>query len=227
MHVIGKFDKQRKCIIDNANNMLVIHPDFLVSSTTVADSFGCTRRAVLQDRVKASADISKPLVYGSILHELFQSALAVNDFSTRFFQVAIEKVLVENIEQLFILKEDIPVARDYLKSKVILIQEWANVFVSAVPKREAKATDHRGSENPRICINKVLDIEERVWSPMYGLKGNIDATVQVTVEDSVSTKTLTVPFEMKTGRNSTAVLHRAQTMLYTLLMEDRYGMHHS
>ena len=76
---------------------------------------------------------------------------------------------------------------------------------------------------PNLCINKVLDIEEHVWSPMYGLKGNIDATVQSTIKDRKSERTLTVPFEMKTGKNSTAALHRSQTMIYTLLLKDRYG----
>ena len=86
------------------------------------------------------------------------------------------------------------------------------------------AVDHRGRDRPNVCINKVLDIEEHVWSPLYGLKGNIDATVQVTIKDCKDKRTLTVPLEMKTGRNSTAFMHRAQTMIYTLLLEDRYGM---
>ena len=58
---------------------------------------------------------------------------------------------------------------------------------------------------------------------MYGLKGNIDATVQARVRDRKSDRTITVPFEMKTGKNSTAAIHRAQTMIYTLLLKDRYG----
>ena len=74
-----------------------------------------------------------------------------------------------------------------------------------------------------MSINKLLDIEEHVWSPMYGLKGNIDATVQVTMQDDQGERTLTVPLEMKTGTNSTNVSHRAQTALYTLLLSDRYG----
>jgi len=74
-----------------------------------------------------------------------------------------------------------------------------------------------------MSINKLLDVEEHVWSPMYGLKGNIDATVQVTMQDETGERTLTVPFEVKTGKNSTSASHRAQTALYTLLLSDRYG----
>lgn len=121
-------------VIDNASGMLIVNPDFLVSSTTVADSFGCTRRAVLQDRVKATGDISKPLVYGSILHELFQKALASNNFSTEFLRDSIDALLVQHIEQLYILKEEISAAKEYLRSKVELMQHWADLFISVKPK---------------------------------------------------------------------------------------------
>ena len=74
-----------------------------------------------------------------------------------------------------------------------------------------------------MSINKLLDVEEHVWSPMYGLKGNIDATVQVIMQDEEGERTLVVPFEVKTGKNTSSASHRAQTALYTLLLSDRYG----
>lgn len=58
---------------------------------------------------------------------------------------------------------------------------------------------------------------------MYGLKGNIDATVQAVLQDGAEQKTLTVPLELKTGKNNTNEAHRAQTALYSLLLSDRYG----
>ena len=75
-----------------------------------------------------------------------------------------------------------------------------------------------------MSINKLLEVEEHVLSPMFGLKGNIDATVQVTEKGNDGQKTLTVPFEVKTGKNVTNASHRAQTALYTLLLSDRYGI---
>ena len=80
----------------------------------------------------------------------------------------------------------------------------------------------RGGKKVTMAVNKLLDVEEHVWSPTYGLKGNIDATVQVEMQDEAGKRTLTVPFEVKTGRNVNQS-HRAQTALYTLLLSDRYG----
>ena len=75
-----------------------------------------------------------------------------------------------------------------------------------------------------MSVNKLLDVEEHVWSPMYGLKGNVDATVQVVMKDGENERTLTVPFEIKTGKNNSNPSHKAQTALYTLLLSDRYGI---
>ena len=74
-----------------------------------------------------------------------------------------------------------------------------------------------------MSVNKLLDVEEHVWSPTYGLKGNIDATIQVAMVDDQGRRTLTVPLELKTGKNTTSTSHKAQTALYTLLLSDRYG----
>jgi DNA replication ATP-dependent helicase Dna2 len=74
-----------------------------------------------------------------------------------------------------------------------------------------------------MCVSKLLDVEEHVWSPMYGLKGNIDATVQVTMKDGSNMRTLTVPFEVKTGKHVNSN-HMAQTALYNLLLSDRYDI---
>ena len=102
-----------------------------------------------------------------------------------------------------------------------------------VAQPEAVVEERQGRKST-VAINKLLDVEEHIWSPMYGLKGNVDATVQMTIQEDGVTKTgggqerktLLVPLELKTGKNTSEVAHRAQTSLYTLLLSDRYGEHY-
>lgn len=76
----------------------------------------------------------------------------------------------------------------------------------------------------RLAITSTLGVEDDIWSPRFGLKGKIDVSTSSAVVDSVGfTRRGTTPFEIKTGRTSAGMEHRAQTMLYTLLMTDRYG----
>ncbi|OBT91031.1 hypothetical protein VE02_00141 [Pseudogymnoascus sp. 03VT05] len=221
VHVIGDF-VSGQCVIDDSHNLLILHPDHLISATVVADSFGCTRRAVLQDRVKATSDSSAPLVYGTILHEIFQAAMMANRWDSPWLHDLIEKTATRHLESLYTIKIQIPQAVEYLQSKMGELQSWAEVFVTSKPHPEAIVKAGNG-ETATMCVSKLLDVEEHVWSPMYGLKGNIDATVQVTMQDAKSRRTLTVPFEVKTGKNANAS-HRAQTALYNLLLSDRYDI---
>jgi DNA replication ATP-dependent helicase Dna2 len=93
VHVIGQFSKTGQCVVDDRQNMLILHPDHLISATVVADSFGCLRRAVLQDRIKATSEANEPMLFGTLLHELFQEALRDNRWDTEFLSQTIDKLL--------------------------------------------------------------------------------------------------------------------------------------
>jgi DNA replication ATP-dependent helicase Dna2 len=133
VHIIGKFQRNGQCIIDDNNNLLILHPDHLVSSTVVADSFGCVRRAVLQDRVKATSDSSAPLVYGTILHEIFQAAMLANRWDTEWLTELIENTATRHLEDLYTIKLQVSQAVEYLQSKMGELQAWAELFVSSKP----------------------------------------------------------------------------------------------
>ncbi|KAK7743988.1 DNA replication endonuclease-helicase Dna2 [Diatrype stigma] len=182
VHVIGGFESSGQCIIDNSQNILILHPDQLISATVVADSFTCMRRAVLQDRVKATSDKTPPLVYGTLLHEIFQEALTSNQWSLEFLDSVICRITERHVEDLYTIKVSLPDAREHLRSKMTELKHWAAAFVSPYPRPDA-VVQGRNGDKANMCISKLLDVEEHVWSPMYGMKGNIDATVQVTMKD--------------------------------------------
>ncbi|KAK1832468.1 hypothetical protein QBC39DRAFT_404871 [Podospora conica] len=222
VHVIGDFDRSGRCVVDNTNNMLILHPDQLISATVLADSFMCTRRAVLQDRVKATGEASSAMIYGTILHEIFQEALVANNWDPKYLGSVVATTLEKHLEDLYIIKVSMDDARSHILSKMPEVRSWAQAFVTPQPKSEALVQGRNG-ERVNMCVSKLLDVEEHVWSPMYGLKGNIDATVQVTMQDKTGSKVLTVPFEVKTGK-SVSTAHQAQTLLYNLLLSDRYDV---
>ncbi|RYN74001.1 DNA replication ATP-dependent helicase/nuclease [Alternaria tenuissima] len=223
VHVIGDFTSTGQCIVDDHHNMLILHPDHLISSTVVADSFGCLRRAVLQDRVKATSRANAPMLYGTLLHELFQEAMKANQWDSVFLFETIEKLMPSHLETILEINSTCEAVKEHLSSKLPELQAWAKIFVRADPQADAIVRERNGRQST-MSINKLLDVEEHVWSPMYGLKGNIDATVQVTMRDDQGERTLTVPFEVKTGKNSSNAAHVAQTALYNLLLSDRYDV---
>lgn len=225
IHLIGEFDNKGECIVDDAQNMVILHPDHLISSTVVGDAITCLRRAVLQDRVKATSPPEKSQTYGHILHEVFGEAMKLNDWEIETFQEIIRRLLPSYLESLYEIGVQIADATEHLMSKVSLLKVWAEMFVSAEFVPEAVIRDRKGAFVP-TAINKLLEVEEHVWSPMYGLKGNIDATVQAQMHFPADAhpKNLVVPLELKTGKRDNVDAHRAQTALYTLLLSDRYDV---
>jgi DNA replication ATP-dependent helicase Dna2 len=93
----------------------------------------------------------------------------------------------------------------------------------------------KNNEMSLVAISQVLDVEEDIWSPTYGIKGKLDASITAVIENQEAPfgnrgqvkKTVIsgpMPFEIKTGEKGTReIQYRAQTMLYTLLMSERYG----
>jgi DNA replication ATP-dependent helicase Dna2 len=89
---------------------------------------------VLQDRVKATSDSSAPLVYGTILHEIFQAAMLANRWDREWLNELILEVATRHLEDLYTIKLQIPQAVEYLQSKMLELQSWAEVFVSSRPQ---------------------------------------------------------------------------------------------
>ena len=134
IHVVGDFDRLGQCIIDNTNNLLVLHPDHLISSTVVGDSFTCIRKAVLQDRVKATSDPNQATVYGHMLHEIFQEAMRANQWDDNFMTTLIETIATRYLETLYEINVQHITAVEQLKARAADLQAWAHIFVSAKPK---------------------------------------------------------------------------------------------
>ena len=72
----GTFDSEAGlCILDNsADHYLVIHPDTLVSGTTVSMATKCLRQSVLNERFRTD-DQSEVMLIGTLLHDLFDLAM--------------------------------------------------------------------------------------------------------------------------------------------------------
>lgn len=138
-------------------------------------------------------------------------------------------------------------ARKYLGSKPKVSSFVSELHIDLYSlQSEGVLTDTRANPSDAqslLAITDLLDVEEDIWSPTYGLKGKIDATVHSIIsrpkplsnrinhyfpKSAASSARETeivsgaVPFEIKTGRSIAGMEHRAQTMLYTLLIAERY-----
>ena len=81
-----------------------------------------------------------------------------------------------------------------------------------------------GTSNSNVLeVSQIVDIEEIIWAPRLGLKGQIDAIAEARIRNGKqSTDIKVVPVELKTGKWKDVVEHGAQVLLYTLMIGERY-----
>ncbi|KAF6760438.1 AAA domain-containing protein [Ephemerocybe angulata] len=221
--------------ITSQSNLLILHPDILLTATALSNAPQCARKPLLSSLVRASNDISPALVWGNMLHEVMQNCLSEKRWEEEWINEQIEEVLLNGLGMLLALNVSIVTARTELRKRAIGLQIFKERYISDVPKPDAILSDTRARSSDSaalLAIPQLHEIEEDIWSPKYGLKGKVDATVEAVIAEtppassSPSIPAITSgprPFEIKTGRSLAGLEHRAQTMLYTLLASERYG----
>ncbi|KAI6101441.1 Dna2-domain-containing protein [Pisolithus croceorrhizus] len=235
VNVLGSFDSDGSIVISSKENLLIHHPDFLLTATALSNAPQCKRKPLLSALVHSTSDMTPSLVWGNILHEVMQTCLLANRWDKAYIDDLIEDAVSRNLSELVKIGVTIEEAiREVtLRSKGLLA--FSKRYIAEEPKPDAVLTNTRetGSQSSRLAINEILDVEEDIWSPKYGLKGKLDASVQVVITETTTVQhakkapvlsSHTMPFEIKTGRSIAGMEHRAQTMLYTLLSEERYGV---
>ncbi|GAV87672.1 Cas_Cas4 domain-containing protein/Dna2 domain-containing protein/AAA_11 domain-containing protein/AAA_12 domain-containing protein [Cephalotus follicularis] len=226
--IIGAFDNERKCDVDHENNLLIIHPDILLSGTRVAGSFCCSRRTVLDERLKSSEHSTAALI-GTMLHQIFQAGLVKETPTISFLEEFTRMVLQKNIESLYACGANENDIHKTLIDAVPKLFNWIILFKNS--EGASAPTVEFGSSDTlnKVKLSEVIDIEEMSWAPKYGLKGMIDASVRVKIQsDRNEVNEKIVPLEFKSGKVSngqSSMEHRAQVILYTLLMSERYMKH--
>ncbi|PFH51603.1 hypothetical protein AMATHDRAFT_142035 [Amanita thiersii Skay4041] len=266
INVIGTFTRcdtptsRLSITICSKYNFLILHPDLLITATALSTANQCRRKPLLSGLVRSSTDYTPALVWGNLLHEVMQTCLTENKWDSLSIDQQIEQVISKSLMDLVRIDTTINDARRELRERSRGLLPFASKYLSETPKPEAVLINTRDTSKDApslLAISNVLDIEEDIWSPTYGLKGKLDVTVYAHTASSTPQPTSTpfnqarvtnntskpnlfisatptssppsiidsspIPFEIKTGRAHASADHRAQTMLYTLLAEERYG----
>jgi hypothetical protein len=84
----------------------------------------------------------------------------------------------ERGKTLFFFFFDVFMIRDRRVSDALpKLRAWAERFLQ--PQRPQQTASFDNNAKTPIRINKVLEIEQSIWCPMWGITGKIDMVVQV------------------------------------------------
>lgn len=200
--------------ITNQEGLLVINPDTLVSGTSIVSTLFCMRKAILNERFKGIDKGNVHMLYGSVIHCLFQEVM--------------QKKLSEE-EQLLEVAQKVIRRPNFLKdmygqgmTESAAMEEIVKYIPSIVTwiKKHTTFAKTPISAGNQTMVTEIRDIEENIWSPRFGMKGKIDLTVEVKIKNK---RKKIVPLELKTGRSSFSAEHKGQVTLYSMMSCDRQG----
>ncbi|PWN96830.1 Dna2-domain-containing protein [Tilletiopsis washingtonensis] len=223
-----------------ADNLLILHPDVLLSATAISGTSTCTRKPLVQALLRSSAaddgGSTEALVMGAMLHAVLQACLTgqglpwaglpPTNFARGFVEQQVHAHVAAHLEDIVGAGLETGRAAQQLMESAAPFGQFAQLYL-AHPHGEIEVTiacDTRCRVPPRVRVKRVLEVEEDIWSPMYGLKGFVDVSVEVESLATPASYTSVMPLELKTGRAFAMLEHRAQTMLYMLMMSERYGV---
>lgn len=210
-------------------------------------------------------DIGEAVIRGTIVHEVIQSLLLPSEDMktedayrqtpnhaqelwpmTKILKEA-RKACVRHVGDLLMINQTVDQGFSMVSDHLKELPSWSKKYIlqknegkNFKLQKDAHLFDPRSNvrqdeARPKIALTAIHDIEEEIWSPKYGLKGKIDATVEAAIieepmkvgfffnKELFTQECNIFPLEIKTGRKPNGVEHTAQTMLYTLLMSDRYN----
>ncbi|KAF7299539.1 DNA replication helicase [Mycena chlorophos] len=233
VNIVGSFSKSPSSTetisITSSDNFIILNPDLLLTPSTLANSIECRRKSALSGLIRSSSDATPALVWGIILHEVMQACMSADCWDDRWVEAKVDEVVGQHISDIAKISLSVEDARREIHLRAKGLKAFSGKYLGDAPKPAGRLEDPRSgpTQAAHLAISQLLDIEEDIWSPMWGLKGKMDATVLAVISESSAAKPVITsgpkPFEIKTGRPGAGLEHRAQTMLYTLLTQERYG----
>ncbi|CAF4916674.1 unnamed protein product [Pieris macdunnoughi] len=196
--------------VNNNYGLLSLRPDHLISTTSVVAGVFCKRKAVLQERWKGIDAANVAMTIGILIHELVQKALTQNIKKASDLRQSCAHIIKESLHMLYDAGINEKEAKTNMEQYITPLEDFMQTYYSKNPLH------HKAKWNGRI--ENVLDIEENMCCPELGLKGKIDATLQVTIQEKKGESREIVPLELKSGKASGSVEHRGQLVLYGMMM---------
>jgi len=234
---LDNFNGQYHCIVGGSRGhpraMLVLYPDILLGGTRVAGSTQCPRQGFLEERITGGVGTNAACTKGTMYHSLFQTALLKGLRQASHLEQQAHQIVSSTPAALLDSNMTEHQAFSYLKGSIPKMIGMLNKFQRQTPLANAilSAGHVNGGEIKRAAaIPEVLDIEEYIAAPKFGLKGYVDASIKLKLlpvgphqnnSKNVAGEVVVAPLELKTG--FPRVSDEAQVLLYLLAMEERYG----
>lgn len=141
MNVIGPFgvsaDNQKSITVTNMENLLIHHPDTLLTPSLLASAPNCQRRPLVTALVRAPSPPTPALVYGTVLHEVVQKCLQEKRWDAPWIEARVDTALSMAFGDLVRAGVTLSVAKDEILRRAAGVETFGERYIGDEPKVSA------------------------------------------------------------------------------------------
>ena len=115
-------------------NLLIHHPDLLITATALSNAPQCRRRPLIQGLVRSPYDSTPALVWGNMLHEVMQACLLARRWEEHWITDKIKEVVMKSLLELVKIGATVDQAVIEVKARAKGLYSFAEKYVADVPK---------------------------------------------------------------------------------------------
>ena len=120
--------------ITSKSNLLILHPDFLLTATALSDATQCRRKPLLSNLVRSSNDASPALVWGNMLHEVMQSCFSSGRWEESWINQQINEVINKGLCELLKIDVSVEQAKREVGARAKGLFAFAQKYLGDNPK---------------------------------------------------------------------------------------------
>lgn len=119
--------------ISAKSNLLILHPDTLLTATSISNTTQCIRKPLLSLLLHSLSDVSPALVWGNILHDVMQKCLAARRWDDAYLEDLIDKGLRANLNELVKINMGIDEAKVEVQKRAKGLKSFGKRFIANEP----------------------------------------------------------------------------------------------
>jgi DNA replication ATP-dependent helicase Dna2 len=134
INVLGDFDREGSIIISSQNNLLIHHPDLLLTATALSNAPQCRRKPLLSSLVRSMTDVTPALVWGNMLHEVMQTCLTAHQWDQKYVDELIDDVVMKSLAEVIKIGTSMDEAKREVKLRSKGLRVFSERYIAETPK---------------------------------------------------------------------------------------------
>lgn len=144
LNIIGSFhdlaNGQQSITLTTLENLLIHHPDTLLTPSLLASAPNCQRKPLVTGLVRALSPPTPSLVYGTVLHEVFQSCLQEGRWDAPWIEARVDSALSASFGELVRASVPLSTAKDEILRRAVGVETFGRRYIGDHPKVGAFST---------------------------------------------------------------------------------------